>query len=114
MRKLKNPFVSLKFVKRRNMPNGRGYNFWSPPPVPVTEAREEGRRHALSYLRFEAANAFDGGGSVLGFVFEDMIDKGDTGPIARGFLWTIAETLSYCAMDPAFLDEVRLRQGDLS
>ena len=114
MRNIRNPFVSLPFVKRKKMPSGRGYDFWSPAFTVVTEAREQGRRYALSYLRFEAANALDGRGCVLGFILEDMIDKGDTGPVAKGFLYTIAETLSYCAMDPAFLDEVRLRQGDLS
>lgn len=114
MRRISNPFISLPFVKKRKMPTGRGYDFWCPDFVPETEAREQGRRYGLAYLRFEAVGMLDSQGAILGFILEDMIAKGDTGQVAKGFLYTLAETIAYCAMNPAFLDEIRLRQGDLS
>lgn len=110
----RHPFRALPFVQPKRMPNGRGYDFWCPEDVPDTEGREQGRRYGLAYLRFEAISMFAGQGAILGFIFEDMIAKRDTGPVARGFLYTIAETLAYTAQDPAFLDEVRYRQGDPS
>ena len=106
------PFFSLPFIRRQDMPNGRGYDFWCPEDVPGTEAHEHGRRYCLAYLEVEATNLCKGRGAVLGLILEDMIAKKDTGLLAKGFLYTLAETLAYCAMDPAFMDEVRFRQGD--
>ena len=107
------PFFSLPFVTKRKMPTGRGYDFWDPERVPDTEAREQGRRYALAYLQFEAMGLRSGWGAILGLILEDMLDKGDKGQVAKGFIYTIAQTLAYSAQNPAFLDEVRIRMGEL-
>jgi hypothetical protein len=105
-------FSILPFVQRKVNPTGQGYDFWCPEDVIGTEAREHGRRYCLAYLMVEAENLRKGRGAILGLILDDMIMKQDTGQVAMGFLYTLAETLAYCAMDPAFMDEIRFRQGE--
>ena len=107
----RNPFDDLPFVRPREMPDGRGYDFWCPEPAEVVSARNLGKRYCFQYIKVEAESMSAGRGVILGFIVRDMIAKKDTGEVARGFIYTIAEALAQAGLDSDFVDWVNSSNG---
>jgi hypothetical protein len=103
--------TDLPFVTKRQMLNGRGYDFWSVSST-GNDLRNAslGREYCFEYLEFEAESLRAGNGSILGLILEDMMSKMDRGAIARNFIYTLVDTFGWVIQHPAFFDELHFRR----